>query len=294
MLTDAPLPTLSAEALHDLNQQFPLARISTETGHQIAFRSAGAGPITVVCLHGIGSGSASWMNIARLLPSGLRLVAWDAPGYGESSPLMVGCPKATDYAHSLANMLQALDIHSCMLVGHSLGAMVASAYAQEAARGAVKALLLISPAQGYGAATKEQIRNRILIERISQLEKDGIVNMAIKRSSRLLSNHATETDRRFVIWNMARLHDMGYRHAVNLLCHDDLTKYLPPPDGVRVQVACGTEDIITTPESCAQVAYRCGQQLIPIENAGHACYVEQPGQVLNIMTTLIRTFRETQ
>lgn len=293
MFTDSPLPTLFAEESHDLNQRFPLSRISTETGHQIAFRSAGTGPITVVCLHGIGSGSASWINIARQLPSGLRLIAWDAPGYGESSPLMTECPKATDYAHSLANMLQVLGVHSCVLIGHSLGAMVASAYVREAERNAVKALILLSPAQGYGAMGKEQTRNRILNERIAQLE-DGVVNMAVKRSSRLLSNQATEADRKLVTWTMARLHDMGYRQAVNLLCNDELTTYLPPPEDVCVRVACGTEDIVTTPESCAQVAHWCDQQLIPIENAGHACYVEQSGQVLDIMTTLIRTFRETQ
>ncbi|WP_031242078.1 alpha/beta fold hydrolase [Advenella kashmirensis] len=294
MFSDSPKPTLSSEELHDLNQRFPLVRIATETGQQIAFRSAGTGPVTVVCLHGIGSGSASWINVARQLPSGLRLIAWDAPGYGESSSLTAECPKATDYAHSLANMLQILGVHSCVLIGHSLGAMVASAYAREAERNAVKALLLISPAQGYGATAKKQTRNRILNERISQLENDGVVNMAVKRSSRLLSNRATEADRKLVIWNMVRLHDRGYRQAVNLLCNDDLTEYLPPPEDICVQVACGTEDIVTTPESCAQVARRCGRQLIPIENAGHACYVEQSGQVLNIMTTLIRTFRETQ
>ena len=62
-----------------------IAKFAPKTSRGIAYRETGAGP-ALVLLHGIGSGSAGWLFQLETL-KGYRLIAWDAPGYGESENL---------------------------------------------------------------------------------------------------------------------------------------------------------------------------------------------------------------
>ena len=132
----------------------PLTVVDTPRG-QVQYRDSGApGPVTHVLLHGIGSASASWaFQLAAARVAGVRALAWDAPGYGLSTPIGTEHPQAADYAARLWSWLDAMGVGGAVtLVGHSLGAlMVASAAAQQPQR--VRQLVLLSPALGYGTAT---------------------------------------------------------------------------------------------------------------------------------------------
>ena len=228
---------------------------------------------------------------AALLAPAARVIAWDAPGYGASTPLTMAAPRATDYAQRLCRMLDALQIDRCVLVGHSLGALVAAAAAypgQESAR-RIDRLVLISPARGYGAPERLVQSGQVRAERLAALVDLGVAGMALKRSARLLSDGASERAREWVRWNMGRLHDGGYRQAIELLCGDDLLAYLPP--AMPVRVACGALDVVTTPVACAEVARACGVALESIADAGHACYVEQPAAVAALLRNEIRNIQ---
>ena len=77
-LPDAELARLEAN--------FPARAVALSGGGSITVRSCGTGP-AVVCLHGIGSGAASWLGTAMDLADQAQVIAWDAPGYGESTPV---------------------------------------------------------------------------------------------------------------------------------------------------------------------------------------------------------------
>ncbi|MDR1969469.1 MAG: alpha/beta hydrolase [Burkholderiaceae bacterium] len=271
-------PTPSVADLARLEAAFPLRQVALEGPAVVSVRECGTGP-ALVCLHGISSGSASWFECAMALAGDARVLAWDAPGYGASTPLASAQPVATDYAACLAGLLDALHIGSCTLLGHSLGALVAAAATRAGSplAGRIRRLALISPAAGYGAPGHEAARQRVHDERLGTLEQIGIAGMAAQRPARLLSRHAGTRAQQWVHWNMARLNAGGYRQAVELLCGGDLLADLPP--AVPVHVACGTLDAVTPPESCAQVALRCGVPLDLLPDAGHASYVEQPQRV---------------
>ena len=68
-----------------------IARFAPRKSKTISYRETGAGP-ALVLLHGIGSGSAGWLLQLETL-KGYRLIAWDAPGYGESENLPVEKPR---------------------------------------------------------------------------------------------------------------------------------------------------------------------------------------------------------
>src|SRR5690606_24690024 len=105
---------------------------------------------------------------------------------------------ASDYAARLSALLDALEAPSCVLVGHSLGAITAAAAARTDAR--IRRLVLISPARGYGAPSREEARRKVRAERLAALKALGIVGMAAQRSGRLVADSASAQARQWVRW----------------------------------------------------------------------------------------------
>lgn len=253
--------------------------------HQVAIRRCGQAPAPViVLLHGIGSGAASWLATARQLAGVAQVIAWDAPGYGESSALSASQPRAEDYAARLLQMLDALQITRCVLVGHSLGAMTALCLARQHPE-RVSRLLLISPAQGYGAADRQVQREEVRSRRLASLEVKGVAGIAADRSAAMLSSAASPQQREWVRWNMARLNPTGYRQAIELLCGDDLLRHGQP--AMPVSVLCGDADGITRPDACLHIAEALDASFALIAGAGHASPTEQPERVAGQLAAAI-------
>ena len=88
-----------------------------------AFTVLGAGP-TVLMLHGIGGGHLAFApQVETLASSGYRAVAWDMPGYGRSAPIEPYNFKGL--AQSCIALIEALNCGDVVLLGHSIGGMVA-------------------------------------------------------------------------------------------------------------------------------------------------------------------------
>ncbi|KMZ13491.1 Beta-ketoadipate enol-lactone hydrolase [Candidatus Burkholderia humilis] len=267
---------------------FPEARIETAHG-TTGYREANANAdvhsrtLPVVLLHGIRSGAASWVLQLDALGATRRVLAWDAPGYGVSTRVSSAPPVAADYADALRAWLDALRIDRCMLVGHSLGAIVAGSFAAETPE-RVAGLLLISPAAGYGAAST-QIREQKRDARLKMLHDLGPEGLARERSANMLSPHASEAAREWVRWNMARVRPEDYAQATHLLANADLASDIARFEKRRA-VAVGAEDTITPPEACERIPQAAHVSLQVIPRAGHAGYVESPAAY----TALIDTF----
>ena len=239
------------------------------------------GTVPVLLLHGISSGAGSWQRVADALPGHL-LLAWDAPGYGPSTPLAQAAPAADDYAAVALQALDALDLRRVLLVGHSLGCIVAAALAARLGPRRLHGLLLLSPARGYGAdAAKADAVRR---QRLQALDKQGVAGLAATVSARLLSAQASPEQHGQVQQVAQGLTPGGYAQAVHLLCGSDLLALLQAARGsaladAPVQVAVGAEDVITPPAACAELAAALHAPVTRIDRCGHACAIEQPALV---------------
>lgn len=88
-----------------------------------AFTSLGGGP-TVLMLHGIGGGHLAFApQVETLAMAGYRAVAWDMPGYGHSAPIEPYTFKGL--ANSCVQLIESLKCEDVILLGHSMGGMVA-------------------------------------------------------------------------------------------------------------------------------------------------------------------------
>ncbi|CAM3580739.1 hypothetical protein CCOS865_03835 [Pseudomonas reidholzensis] len=261
-----------------LDQHFAERLLRLDDGVQ-ALREAGRGE-AVVLLHGIGSGAASWLQVAMDLSQRARVIAWEAPGYGQSAPLPMAKPSAEDYARRLLQMLDVLGIERCLLVGHSLGALTAMAFAKAHPQ-RLSRLVLLSPARGYGAPEQAAQGHVVRDKRLHSLEQLGIAQLAAERSAHLLSPSASATALAWVQWNMARLQPHGYRQAIELLCGDYLLRY--SAQTVPCDVHCGSADGITRPDDCQALAHALAAPFNLIDGAGHACAIEQPATVTGLL-----------
>lgn len=240
----------------------------------LAWREAGTGT-PLVLLHGIGSGSGSWSAQLEALAATHRVLAWDAPGYGESAPLANPRPLGTDYAQVLAAWLAALQIGELALVGHSLGAIVAAAWAARPTA-QLHALVLASPARGYASAAPD-VRAAKWRERIELVERLGAAGMAEQRAAGLCAPDAPAAVVEQVRRNMARVTPGGYIQAAHLLAHDDLLAHAHH-NQARATVLCGELDKVTPPAACRALAHEIGAPYRELAGVAHACYVEDPAQ----------------
>lgn len=251
-----------------------------------SYLDAGSGP-PLVLLHGIGSAAASFRYQLAGLSGQFRVIAWDAPGYGASTPLTSQHPDASPYAAALDAWLGALGIDRCHLVGHSLGTLIAARFAAEQPKRAVS-LTLASIATGHGRLLPLE-RQRLLARRLDDLAGLGAHGMAAKRGPRLLGPEATEAMRRMVVEIMARIRPEGYAPAAHMLSIGDIAADLARlPSRLPVQIIVGDADVITPPAVCLEIAAGCRAAPVRIiPGAGHALYLEKPQEFNRLLADFV-------
>ena len=260
-------------------------RRSLHTGEVcFSYRAAGAAGSPLVLLHGIGSNAGSWRDQLAALADLRRVVAWDAPGYGDSTPLAPVRPVALDYAERLARFLDGLGLARVDLLGHSLGALIAGAFA--ALRPLrVERLILASAALGHGADPAGPLPARAQA-RLDDLRALGPAGMAASRAPRLLSAMASPMQIARVREAMAGVDPGGYRQAVAMLARGDLLADARGL-GMPALVLGASHDTVTPPAGQRTLAAAMpNARYCEIGDAGHASYIEQP----TAFNTAVRTF----
>ncbi len=108
-------------------------------GEMFFYDSEGSG-VPLLFLHGTGCDSADWDLVISELPMEQRYITLDFRGHGRSpapiEPFTIDC-----LADDVLNLIYALEVQEIVLVGHSLGGMVATEAARRDAR--VAALVLL-------------------------------------------------------------------------------------------------------------------------------------------------------
>lgn len=276
-----------------LNSQLsaaPLIEVPLAIG-QLEFRQAGAADsVTHVLLHGIGSGADSWvyqLGVAAGRPAH-RVLAWNAPGYGNSTPLASDAPSAEDYGQRLWQGLDRLGADQpLILVGHSLGALVAAA-AVACRPERVSHLVLLAPARGYGGADAT-VRDLKLSTRLEALQTHGPQGLAERRAPHMLSPHASPEWVAWVRDIMAKIRPRGYAQASRLLANGDLLQQLRQVS-CHLSVASGEADAITPPAGCRAVAEACGIPWNSLGPVGHVCSIEAANAVNALLDLPLQSY----
>jgi len=147
--------------------------LATMTEQQIMVRGlslclctwgAASGPV-VLCLHGILEQGAIWDAIASTLAAqGYRVIAPDLRGHGRSDHVGAGGSyQLLDFVADIDALLQTLDRQPCLLVGHSVGAVIAATLASARPQLAERLVLVepIVPDRGDAGANPQQLATQL-------------------------------------------------------------------------------------------------------------------------------------
>ena len=237
-----------------------------------AFTELGQGPVTVLLLHGIGGGQAIWRDtLPALAAAGFRAAAMDFPGYGASP----GTPTLDGMVAAVQAVVVALGAQRTVLLGHSMGGMVAQevvARSPDAAQG----LILACTSAAFGR-TDGDWQARFVAERLAPLDAGlGMLGMAHRLVPAMVSPAARPEARELAIELMSRVPEATYRVALRAIAAFDRREALSQ---IAVPALClaGEHDRTAPPELMQRMAQRIpGGEYRCLASAGHIANLEQP------------------
>ncbi|MFG2606899.1 alpha/beta fold hydrolase [Streptomyces sp. NPDC048514] len=226
-----------------------MAFATTKDGTRIYFKDWGSGQ-PVVFSHGWPLTADAWDPQLKLMAdNGFRAIAHDRRGGGRSDQPWEGNDLDT-YADDLAAVVEALDLHDAILVGHSTGGGEVTRYigrhgsgrvAKVVLLGAIPPLMLKTEAnpEGLPVDVFDEIRKGVLTDR-SQYYKD--LSASFYGANREGSTVSQGTRDEFWLWSMT-VGIKGAHDCVKAFSETDLTEDLKKFD-VPTLIVHGDDDQI--------------------------------------------------
>jgi 3-oxoadipate enol-lactonase len=243
-----------------------------------AFIEAGDGDTLVLMLHGIGGGAAIWGergsdSVRALAAAGFKAVAMDFPGYGASQAL--GVPAMAAMVSSVVALVQSFKPRRTVLVGHSMGGMVAQELV--ALGGApVDALVLACTSASFGKSDGAW-QAQFIASRLAPLDAGlGMAGMAAQLVPGLVAPNAATHARELATQVMSAVPEATYREALRAIASFDRRVELARIS-VPTLLLAAAQDQTAPPEVMRRMAERVpGAQYVCLADAGHIANVEQP------------------
>ena len=126
------------------------------TDIEIYYEDHGAGQ-PVVLIHGYPLSGRAWdKQVPVLLEAGYRVITYDRRGFGQSSQPVTGYDYNT-FAADLSMLMERLDLHDAVLVGHSMGTGEVTRYLGTRGSARVAKGVLVSPIPPFLLQTADNI-----------------------------------------------------------------------------------------------------------------------------------------
>lgn len=234
----------------------------------------GAGRTAIVMLHGVGGGKDAFRpQMQPLADAGYRAVAWDMPGYGDS-PAVAPYDMASLADAALA-LLDSLDAPQTVLLGHSMGAMVAlELVARHPQRVSGLVLSATSPAFGKPDGTWQQA---FLRDRLGPLDAGRtMTDVAHRLVPSMIGEGFAPEGAALATSIMSRVPPATYRAALQALMGFDRRDALA---GIHVPTLAiaGELDPAAPPAVMEKLAARIpGAEYVLLPSAWHLANLEQP------------------
>lgn len=251
-------------------------------GLSIAYQRAGSGP-PLVLLHGyVADGAATWRHQIDDLSTDFTVVAWDAPGAGQSSdpPESFGID---GYADCLAAFVTALGLGRVHLVGLSFGGALALAF-QHRHRALVQRLVLASAYAGWRGSLPGEAAEARLAQALQLAQKPArefVDALLPTMFARPVSREDFEAFRAA----MEAFHPAGFRSMAAALA-EDLRGSLADVDSPTLLIYGDRDERAPMPVAHQLRQAISNSRLAVLEGAGHVCNVELPRQ----FNELVRAF----
>jgi len=237
--------------------------------------SRGSGDEPVLFLHSFAGDSTHWAPVLEALAPKRRVVAFDFSGHG-LSPAARGKYSIRRLAADVLTVANSQNLESFVLVGHSMGALVAAEFAAAGPQ-RVRKLILVDPPPGPGAMPPEVLRQT---HAAVAADPYAAAENFWKQSAFVGSR--PETERRL----LTALRKMARNAAAELT--DDSLNYdarvtLRDYPGPKFAIVSSAND---TPQSLHNVVPDIEYAVIP--GTGHWIHLDRPNEFIAVLERLLR------
>jgi pimeloyl-ACP methyl ester carboxylesterase len=242
-------------------------------GGRLSYRAAGPqdGAPALLLMHGVGGNSRSFGKQLAGLSDRFRVIAWDAPGYGDSA---LREPSLARYSAAVFELLDALEIDRAHLLGHSMGGVVAQG-AAGLAPDRVGSLILSSTFTGYHQAPGSPLAESWQA-RLRDIRTLSPAEFGRARARSMLAESAPDPVRAEAASIAGEVRHDGLKAASEML-HVADTRAIARALALPVLVIIGQRDRIIAPSLSTEMAgLIAGARIVEIPETGHAAYLEDP------------------
>lgn len=249
----------------------------------LSYKARGKGE-PLVFLHGVGGGAESWDAQLSHFGDTHRALAWDMPGYGGSPAL--DKPGFDAWSDALAAWLDELAIENCVLVGHSIGGMIAQTFMRRHP-GRVSRLVLSATSPAFGSPDGDFQQNFVRTRLRPLDEGASMAELAVRFVPELLGSGAPKTARRLAVAIMSRVPEETYRSAMQALVTFDEREGLG-----RIEAPCllisGEDDTAAPPRVMERMAGKMtAARFVRIPGMGHLGNMEMSRKYNEVLSEFL-------
>ena len=251
-------------------------------GKEIAVEQQGDGD-AVVMVHGLGGTSNSWYPQVGPLARFFRVVRLDLEGSGRSPA--TGALSIASFASDVIAVMDALDIPTAHLCGHSMGTIICQHIAAE--RGErVKSLALLGPLAEPPEPARQAIRDRAAAARKNGMAPIADTLVEVATSAETKAHHPAAAA--FVREILMRQDAEG---CANLRSACRGEKRGPRSIDCPTLLVTGDEDGVSPPPAVKALSGRiAGSRVAVLPSCGHWTPIERPSQVNGLLLNFYFSF----
>jgi len=238
----------------------------------------GTGKTPLILLHGLAANGACWIDVALALEDDYDVLMPDLRGHGKSSVPLYSY-RYEDHAADIAGFIEALGIAPVLLMGHSMGGLVAAVVASQFPA-LVRGLILADP-------------TFISVQQRREVRDVDVADQHRKLLSKPLEEVVADLRARQPHRSLATLERIARaRLETSLAAFDVLTP--PNPDHESLMRSIEVPTLLVTAErgvvskdlAARLQAANPGMQTAEIRDAGHGLFYDQPER----FSAVVRSF----
>jgi pimeloyl-ACP methyl ester carboxylesterase len=251
-------------------------------GPGIHVEESGSGD-PLVLVHGLGGSTRIWRRVQPLLAERFHVIAYDLRGLGRSGPPPDPCTM-DELVADLDAVVEAAAGGSASVLGHSLGAAVALAYAADH-REQVRAVVAVSaPSLTPGEqAAAVRLRARRALE--EGMEAIADLHAAVGLPEEFRAAHPGEGDAYRSV--LAAGSAEGYAALCGVIADLDLTGALGRIDAPVLLVQGELDQVVPAVAARATADAIAGSEYVQLEGCGHVVPVERPDELAALAAAFV-------
>jgi pimeloyl-ACP methyl ester carboxylesterase len=257
--------------------------ISVENSGQtakIAYIQDGRGR-DLVLVHGLGASKYIWRFVfARLVTRGFRVTAVDLPGFGESLVTPAFAFDLDNNAKLLSSFMIAVNIKKPILVGSSMGGLIALWFAKTFPE-QTKGLVLMSPATDSARIPKPLLRLLPVIRTLSRRLNAKTMRLFVKL---VVERREIIDDFNISFYLKPYLENPMTRHAfadsIRML-RDDRISQLVSGVQIKALIIYGAKDRLVRRLAMLELSKKLDAPFVEHANAGHHIMEDEPSWTID-------------